>query len=270
MSGPDRFECAVVYWQREACREERFYREHGGKQYSVLHCPTDDKGEAFAAAVGRNEQQDWNFTAVWFPDVTDAFRGREVMTEANFTDATFRHDVDFTEAKFQGGSRFVGTRFRERATFDRTHFNDTVSFNNVRFAQGASFRGAQFGAVGFYEAEFSGALDFHYAHFYKGLTFRNPRSPSKQDSNALNFFRAEINGEVEFSGQDNNTPLLGKLDLWDAIIGTPESVTFKKCRLKAEWLVTVDSSRFRFVDVRWDIAPIREALKEGIYIKELI
>jgi Pentapeptide repeats (9 copies) len=260
VSGPDRFECAVDFQARHACREEPFYREHGGKRFCILHCPIDDKGEAFAAAVGRVlDRQEWNFNSVWFPDAIESFQHRKVQTGVDFRRAIFRKDVDFTDTKFESEVHFDGARFCEVAKFDGARFA-AVYFNGVKFANDASFRGAQFASdVGFYEVTTEGELDLSHANFGKeGLvTFRNPSIKH------LVFRDATLAGKIEFSGKGHNIPLVTNLHFWNANIATPESVTFKTCQLRPEWLVTVDPAHFRFLDVHWDITPVLKALEVG-------
>ena len=47
LTKPARFVCACEAWMRSACRNLPFYREHEGKQYCVLHLPTQDKAADF-------------------------------------------------------------------------------------------------------------------------------------------------------------------------------------------------------------------------------
>jgi uncharacterized protein YjbI with pentapeptide repeats len=265
VSDPPKFRCAAAVYSHNACQGEPFYSEHGGERFCILHCPTDDKGEAFDEAVARKlDHDDWNFNSVWFPNPID-WRDRTVQKDVNFSSARFRETVDFSKTKFEGECHFDGARFSARAEFVRSRFSGGVYFNGARFAHDASFADAEFASdAGFYEVT---APDIS----FRGATFKEASKCTFRDPTIerLEFFDAVLSGRIEFSGKGRDTLLVGKLDLWNATIATPESVTFKTCLLKPDWLVTVDPARFNFLNVEWDITPLRKALEEGQF-RELL
>ncbi|QBR01516.1 pentapeptide repeat-containing protein [Paraburkholderia pallida] len=264
MSSANTFQCSADHRSRTACQGEGFFREHEGKRYCVLHCPCDDKGESFLGAVKRKiSAHDWNFHGVWFSEAIDLFREQEATGMVDFSNAKFRGYVDFSKCRILADSSilFIATEFHDRAMFVDTRFGNEVSFNYVEFADGANFEDARFeGHAGFYETRGKGELYFVRATLESGLTVRSP-----QFAGEICFRHASLSGPIEVSGTDRSTLLAQRLDLWGAIIATPESVTFKECRLRSDWFRLVDPSRFRFLDVRWDIAPARMLVKDSWY-----
>src|SRR5437899_1430746 len=86
--------CVWDYATRTVCAEERFYREHEGRRYCVLHFPGKDKVEDFEAAfLKKIRNEDFDFRGVYFPG--DLSLSREIKSRVNFSEATFSGRVGF-------------------------------------------------------------------------------------------------------------------------------------------------------------------------------
>ncbi|MFD6640308.1 pentapeptide repeat-containing protein [Micromonospora chalcea] len=114
-------------------------------------------------------------------DLFDFSLKRSSVVGGNFSNATFRGDVefnftafdgyvDFSEATFAGGAFFGGAMFRGEAAFPLAMFRRQALFRRAHFSRKTSFAVASFsvGAI-FSECEFRNAIYFDEAKFY-GLT----------------------------------------------------------------------------------------------------
>jgi uncharacterized protein YjbI with pentapeptide repeats len=165
------FVCAREGWFRAACRGERFYREHEGKRYCVLHFPGKDKSVDFAEALQRKlAAMDFNFRGVWFPDVF-LLPYSDVEADLDFSQAVFDARVEFADTIFRGTARFAETIFRNEATFDRASFG-TADFAAASFEKKLNFLGVNcFGEMNFAAATFKEAANFTNASFRKKANF---------------------------------------------------------------------------------------------------
>src|SRR5437660_3080115 len=93
------FVCDCEELMRSACAGERFYKEHEGKRYCVLHFPAKEKEPAFREAVLKKlRKNDFDFRGVYFPEVD--FLAANFPTDANFSNATFFGRASFTVVTF--------------------------------------------------------------------------------------------------------------------------------------------------------------------------
>jgi hypothetical protein len=109
VSEPADFVCDCSEEARPACAGERFYKEHEGKRYCVLHYPgihypgkedgvdfdealkklVKEKSAYFDDALRiKRQAKDFNFRGVWFPGALD-LSGVEFCSEASFEEAIF-------------------------------------------------------------------------------------------------------------------------------------------------------------------------------------
>ena len=223
---------ACVLWRSDwfsNCAGKALY-EHNGKQYCVLHWPSNEKGPDFQKEVQRKfARRDYDFQSVWFPEtmrfekefdfaVTFAvscagatFNGDLVSYPikfppiTSFTNATFNGDVDFGRVTFQGaafpdGCSFAGAKFNGRACFREAIFEGEASFSSATFAGRVDFEGATFKSkTSFAEANFEVAPHFKNTRFLEDATV---------DFTAANFGTAENKVSVGF----NESSFLAKVD----------------------------------------------------------
>jgi hypothetical protein len=137
--------------------------EHNGKQYCVLHLPSEEKGQDFDDEIQRRLNEDkLDFSSVWFP--------REVM----FDGPELRGGLYLVGATFNAGVAFRSVKFRETIYLSSATFNIKADFESARFAATADFAGAVFNVeANFEKATFSGETSFSGATFNAGTNFEN-------------------------------------------------------------------------------------------------
>ncbi|HYG80945.1 MAG TPA: pentapeptide repeat-containing protein, partial [Pyrinomonadaceae bacterium] len=142
------FVCDCKAWVRSACAgRERFYKEHEGLRYCVLHFPGREKGADFTKAIRRKlSNRDFDFRGVWFPDELPFkafhFTQKADFSYAEFTagadfDAIFDDDADFTYAVFTGEAYFRYADFKAKVNFRSATFK-----SYFRLGEGALRRNA--------------------------------------------------------------------------------------------------------------------------------
>src|SRR5882757_272432 len=113
-----------------------------GERYCLMHAPTLDKAEAFAAALEKKlAAKDHDFFGVWFPSEVDlrdhhfkseaCFILAEFAGDAYFNNAYFAGEANFTAARFNGGAEFIGTKFAGETIFKRSYFSGPALFANA-------------------------------------------------------------------------------------------------------------------------------------------
>ena len=118
------FVCDCHEWMRPVCAGERFYKEHKGTRYCVLHCPDKDKGAAFARAVEKKLlNQDFDFRGVWFP-AESSFNSFEFTKAADFQFATFSAKASFDRAASPRQQIFATRPLWVKRTFSKLTFKD--------------------------------------------------------------------------------------------------------------------------------------------------
>jgi hypothetical protein len=211
------FVCGCDARMHSACRGLPFYKKHKSKRFCILHLPTKKNPWQFAEAIRQKvEAKDFDFQGVWFPDEIK-FRGVE-LTNADFWAAKFNAKADFSYAVFD-----------EEADFLDVVFNAEVIFFDARFMKGADFEEAIFGA----------GADFRDIGFTR----------------TLDFSEATFKSYVKFEGSNKNRELPGQssLDFQHARIEHPDLISFHTIPLRPHWFVNVDSQKFVFTDVKWDL-----------------
>jgi Pentapeptide repeats (9 copies) len=220
----------------------------------------DFTGASFDGAV--------DFTRAGFSGNADFIRARfcavaTFMTagfdaSARFQEAWFNKEARFNDAKFKADARFSETGFNEVASFVRTSFEAGASFYNTSFCSEAEFYKASFGTeANFYEASFGAHANFKRASFSAGADFSKASFSGNAD-----FLFANLAAYVRFGDKDHN--LLGKqahLNLQHARVVKPEQVSFHTLRLRPNWFVNVNASRFEFVNVEWS-KDLKQELEE--------
>jgi hypothetical protein len=148
-------------WEHGSCRKEKFYDEHDGKPYCVLHYPGAEKTEDFEEALSKKlEDGDFNFEAVWFPD-TVSFHNFTFGAPAYFNYAHFNAAADFSGARFTAIAEFRVVQFSAAAYFTQTQFTGAANFSYTSFKGEALFIDAQFGQYAdFYGVEFVEDVSF--------------------------------------------------------------------------------------------------------------
>lgn len=122
------FICSCDEGMRQACLGESYYREYNGKQYCVLHYPSEKKSGDFKISLKRKlENQAFKFTGVWFP------------SDVSFYEFQFTREAEFIRAVFNGTADFLGVDFQFFANFSSATFNGDVEFAHASFQAGAYF-----------------------------------------------------------------------------------------------------------------------------------
>jgi uncharacterized protein YjbI with pentapeptide repeats len=199
------FVCACEDWMRSACAGKSFYRAYEGKRYCVLHLPCEDKSPEFGKAVQQKlSLNDFNFSAVWFPNST-SFQDCNFGTDANFAGAIFNDTVDFSRSEFAGVSNFDGAVFKKAAVFSQVTFKHSTSFQGTQFLGYAHFGRAKFeGRASFSISEFAESVIFLNAVFKEHVDFFGVRIGGTaafqyaKFSNIANFERSMFHG-ADFS-----------------------------------------------------------------------
>ncbi len=162
-------------WEKQAhsaCARERFYKEHNGQRYCVLHLPATDKSAAFDIEIKRKlESKDFNFEGVWFPDGR-WFSNLEIDEPVNFRRAIFNNRASFYKTVFRSEVNFEGATFNDRSGFEHATFAKKVNFSNTRFQKDANFRKARFeGNANFWRSTFIGSAEFDDSVFLQTASF---------------------------------------------------------------------------------------------------
>lgn len=245
---------------REVCKGLDYYSEHEGKQYCVLHFPSEGKTESFGKAVkSKLVQKDYNFSAAVFPEGTSNFARFEFDADTSFIGAIFVGETDFGGAQFSGEmTDFSQAQFSGEAKFRETQFSAEVTgFSNARFSgevtsfirarfssgKGTSFIDAQFGGEGttFLGAQFSGEVTtFLEAQFgSKVTTFSEAQFGSKE----TDFEEAHFSGKLtdfskaQFSGKLTDFSKAQFVGEWTSFSGTDfgsAETTFQEATLAKE------------------------------------
>lgn len=235
------FVCGCNELCRSACSGERFYKEHEGKRYCVLHFPSAEKNSEFELTFQRKlNKNDLNFRGIWFTDIRP-FRKNVFSRTPDFMFAVFTAVADFSDATFRTGANFFGTTFRSNADFSRANFEGEADFVAAVFNAIALFGSARFkGAVQFTDTSFHGLVDFHEATFKDRVAFEGTE-------------------HYEMFGENSS------LNMEFAKIEKPERISFHTLTLRPHWFVNVDSRKFEFTNVEWhwqstrgEIARLRE------------
>lgn len=139
------FECQCDEEFRSACKDLTLYGEYEGKQYCVLHYPSEKKtaDTEFQEALQKKKQdKDFDFSGVYFPSTLTEFKDFEFKTPALFSGATFSGDASFygsfSGATFSDSASFYGATF-SGASFDEATFSGEAYFNGATFSERASF-----------------------------------------------------------------------------------------------------------------------------------
>jgi hypothetical protein len=244
------FVCDCSEEARPACAEERFYKEHEGKRYCVLHYPGKEKSADFDEALRKKrEAGDSNFRGVWFPGVAK-FAGVEFSSDANFEEAMFTEGADFSRATFHARANFVNAIFAKGGV-------DGYS---------AHFYSATFHKNGdFFWAEFRGRATFDSATFSAWADFNEVKFSAKVKFNSATFSDYARFSEVKFLCGDKSW-----MDFRGARIEKPGGIAFHTTTLRPHWFVSVDARKFEFTNVDWNwphISIKREI--EGLNRKEV-
>lgn len=274
----DSFKCECEERFRSACEKLPFYGEHEGKQYCVLHFPSEDKKDDFEKALEiKLGNEDFDFGGTFFPSGTAQFENFEFSSGANFSEATFCGTAIFSEAQFGGeqtnfgGAQFSGkTRFWEayfggkRTNFEGAKFSGEAHFEGAQFSgEQTDFGGAQFGGeqTDFEGAQFSGEQAYFGGGQFSGkqTSFEEAQFSGKQTSfekaqftgERADFFGAQFDGELtdfdgaQFSGEWTSFE--------DAHFGGKRT-SFEEAQFSGKWTVF---SRAQFSGERTDFGEAR-------------
>src|SRR5215217_122057 len=206
---------------RGVCKDLRFYAEHEGNRYCVLHFPGKEKGTdpRFQEALERKrKERDFDFAGVYFPDDFRAFTSFEFEKPANFFVAIFAEGANFSEATFKEGAYFSGATFQGQAQFNRAIFEKDASFSGAIFKESAYFLAATFkeranfsylkseGSLSFSGAIFEYIADFSDANFeqdyvsFSGTNFDGEELPGATFRRNAIFSKAVFEKQASLGG----------------------------------------------------------------------
>jgi hypothetical protein len=249
-------ECKDEYCS--ACVGLGRFKEHGGKQYCVLHYPGEERIESHRQARSARFREvlerkltsgDFDFRGVRFPDDLDLRdRGITFNSKLDCTGAVFNGEVVFSLKVYQGGVDFTDAEFVKDVYFTYAQFVGDAVFKTTRFRSLAYFRGATFqSSASFQFATFGGEADFTDTTF-DGETY---------------FGYAACASYLKFSVEERGQGFtdLSSLSLEFANVENPERVSFNTVSLKPYWFIDVDSRKFDFANVTWINEPVGEVLR---------
>lgn len=167
----------------KVCRDLLKYGEIDGKEYCVLHYPSQNKVEDFIKIFDeRFEESDFDFRGIWFP--CEVVYTQEIFEkDVDFSHATFSDNVEFMGTTFEGEANFHNVKFQGFAAFETAVFKKEAIFHNAKFFKDPSFFGITFedeasfqNAVfqedaHFGETKFLAGAYFHTAEFLQGCFF---------------------------------------------------------------------------------------------------
>jgi uncharacterized protein YjbI with pentapeptide repeats len=280
------FVCDVDERYRSACKRLNFYDEHDGKQYCVLHFPTEEKeaNTQFRDVLDKKlEDRDFDFSGVYFSSLPEVFSRFTFEYEVAFSGAIFEKVANFSGSTFEGETSFSESTFKSGADFSDTIFRAETDFSRVtaegEATRGTSFIGSIFDAgVSFYEATFKGFTTFSRATFKGNATFMWTNFEGYADfwsvsfkASAIfvnanfelvaNFYEAifeeaaHFNGAVfrertRFYGLETFNPK-SVVTFRNALIEEPERFSLHTIRLRPSWFINVDARKLNFTNVQW-------------------
>lgn len=179
--------------------------------------------------------------------------GSSIFQYANFNESKFIKDTSFNSAIFKGKEdglsalSFVKAIFEGKANFDFIKCNQIVYFHNTNFHKEANFSWSIFTKeTQFTDCIFNENADFRKTEFCETSVYFTNNS-FVQD---IYFSVAVFNGHIFFIGNSFQKTL----DLQNIQVRSPETINFQATRLRPNWFVNTDPSKFVFINIDWNNA----------------
>jgi uncharacterized protein YjbI with pentapeptide repeats len=293
----DSFVCGCEANQRWVCQAEKFYGEHKGRSYCVLHYPALSKEAEFEKALQRKiEAKDFSFDGVWFPQGI-SFKGYVFNSDVSFHKAHFIGGAEFSGVQFRKSASFVGARFYEPSSFSGALFEGACYFGQAWFRKQSFFMNARFNAAAdFGGASFESDAVFSDTKFDEGITFKGSGFGSSAMFDGVVFkspvsFQASMFGrpeelyseaipasqggprKVNFEGtifkdsvifESSPIPKQSFVSFSAAAFEKPERATFHSVRLRPHWFINADTRKLNFINVDWGFIDQRETIKREV------
>jgi hypothetical protein len=231
---------------RGACKKLGRHAEYEGKQYCVLHFPSEDKKVDFKKAVeDKFTREDYDFRGTVSPKGTSEFKAFRFCVDASFRGAVFSGGATFAKTTFEGEVSFREATFKEEGNFSEAVFEKKANFRRATFETEARFE----------EAIFKEEVTFRRATFKGPVEFEAPSNKDSDKAHTFNrkakFSRARFEERVTFVGASTFDANQEKVTFRFALTQKPELFILDRVKMRPSWFIDMDVRKLRFTNVQW-------------------